>query len=82
MLEKYQNLLEKLKSQNNEKKVDTKVCMSLSFVQSLFEMQDVNKWLKFNATNENQTQHVERADAIMQTLLEKLYVPDYQLENV
>ena len=54
---------------------------SLEFVQGLFEMQDVNKWLKFNATSEIQIQRVERFENNIQELLKKLCVPNYQTTN-
>lgn len=60
---------------------DTKVKVNLDFVQDLFAMQDVQKWLKLNSTDEKQIKHYEKAESIMQRLLEKLYVPDYQFEN-
>ncbi len=72
MLEKYQSLIEKLKQKEQP---------SLKFVQSIFEMEDLNKWLKFNATTKEQKQRVEKIENQMHRLKEKLCVPDYQLEN-
>lgn len=61
--------------------IDTKVKMNLDFIQDLFEMQDVQKWLKLNSTDEKQIKHYEKAESIMQRLLEKLYVPNLAIEN-
>lgn len=61
---------------------DTNIKMNLAFVQDLFAMQDVQKWLKLNSTNNKQIKHYEEAENIMQRLLEKLYVSDYQSENI
>ena len=80
MLEKYQKLLSECRE---KQKIDNKrIHMSLEFVQGLFEMQDVNKWLTFNAMNENQIQNVQKFENHLQNLLKNLYVPDYQSENV
>lgn len=76
MLEKWQNLLKDLKIKKH------KDHMSLEFIQSVFEMQDVNKWLKFNATSKTQLERAQNVEATLQALMEKLYVPDYQSENV
>ena len=78
MLERYQALLEKCKNVKSDGLQE----MSLEFVQGLFEMQDVNKWLTFNAVNENQIQGVQNFENHLQELLKKIYVPSYQLENV
>ena len=80
MLEKYQKLLSECRE---KQKLDSKrMQMSLEFVQGLFEMQDINKWLTFNAMNEKQIQRVQRFENHLQDLLKNLYVPDYQSENV
>lgn len=73
MLEKYQELIKELKK---------KELPSLKFVQSIFEMEDANKFLKFNATTEEQLERVQKFENRMQIIKEKLYVPDYQSENV
>ena len=54
----------------------------LKTVQQYFEMQDVNKWLKFNAMNKEQVERTNSFEKHLQDLLKKLYVPDYQSENV
>ncbi len=78
MLERFQALLEKCKKEQKDGLQE----MSLEFVQGLFEMQDVNKWLTFNAVSENQIQNVQNFENNLQKVLKKLYVPSYQLENV
>ena len=75
MLEKYQALIEKLK------KCEEKQHLSAEFIQNVFEMQDVNKWLKFNAITEAQLKRVEEVENSIQALLKKICVPNYQLEN-
>ncbi len=77
MLEKFQNLLEQCKNAKDNGLQE----MSLEFVQGLFEMQDINKWLTFNVMNENQIQSVQNFENHLQKLLKKLYVPSYQPEN-
>lgn len=74
MLEKYQRLIKDLKQKST---------VSLKFIQSLFEMEDMNKFLKFNATSDKQIQQVEKFEALMQKQKENLYIPpNYQFENV
>ena len=80
MLEKYQALIKECKGKQEAKRKMHH--MSLEFIQGLFEMQDVNKWLTFNAMNENQIQNVQKFENHLQNLLKKLYVPDYQSENI
>ena len=79
MLEKFQELLQKCKELQNEEPL---MEMSLEFVQGLFEMQDVNKWLKYNAMNVKQLENVQKFENKLQKLLEKLYIPNCKLENV
>ena len=79
MLEKFQELLQKCKKLQNEEPL---MEMSLEFVQGLFEMQDVNKWLKYNAMNVKQLENVQKFENKLQKLLEKLYIPNCKLENV
>lgn len=55
--------------------------MSLEFVQGLFEMEDINKFLKFNAINPRQIEAVERFERQMESQLKNLCVPDYQTKN-
>lgn len=54
----------------------------LDVVQGYFEMQDVNKWLKFNAMTEEQEENANSFEEHLQSIIKKLYVPDYQLENI
>jgi len=75
MLERYQILLEKLK------KCRDKQHLSTEFIQNVFEMQDVNKWLKFNATTEEQLKRAQKVEDSIESLLKKLCVPNYKLEN-
>ncbi len=75
MLEKYQNLLEILKKNKDKQH------MSTEFIQNVFEMQDVNKWLKFNSTTDAQLKRVEEVENNIQSLLKKLYVPQIQTQN-
>ena len=78
MLERFQKMLQNLKTKK-EKELMT---LSLDTVQDYFKMQDVNKWLKYNATNAEQVRRADRYEEHLQSLLKKLYVPDYQSINV
>ena len=78
MLEKFQKVLEQRKKEL-EKGL---MLFDLETVQGYFEMQDVNKWLKFNAMNEKQIISADIFEEHLQNVIKKLYVPDYQLENV
>lgn len=78
MLERFQKMLEDLKTKK-EKELMT---FSLDTVQDYFEMQDVNKWLKFNAVTAEQVRQADRYEQNLQNLLKKLYVPSYQQETV
>ena len=80
MLEKYQKMLEQAKSKQTENDCFL-TNMNLSFVQNLFEMLDVNKWLKFNVTNKKQLEQIEKRDSSIKVVLKKLCVPSYQQEN-
>lgn len=65
-----------------EKQEKHLMLLDVDVVQGYFEMQDVNKWLKFNAVTEEQIENANRFEEHLQSLIKKLYVPDYQLENV
>lgn len=78
MLEKFQMMLEEFKK-NKENEL---IKFDLETIQQYFEMQDVNKWLKFNAMNKEQVKRANSFEKHLQDLLKKLYVPDYQSENV
>lgn len=78
MLEKFQMMLEEFK----KNKEDELIKFDLETIQRYFEMQDVNKWIKFNAMNKEQVERANNFEKHLQDLLKKLYVPDYQSENV
>lgn len=78
MLKRFHELLNKIKRNVEEPLMK----MSLDSVQGIFEMQDMNKWLKFNAMNENQLENAQNFDIQLESILKKLYVPDYQSENI
>lgn len=69
MLDYYQNFIEKLKKKKQ------KVQMSLKFVQNVFEMEDMHKELKLNATTEEQVQRVEKLEKQTEELKEKICIP-------
>ncbi len=75
MLETWNELLSKLKLLKHN------VHPSLNFIQSIFEMEDLNKWLKFNATTDEQINRVQKFEKQVENLKEKLCVPNYQIEN-
>lgn len=78
MLERFQKLLNNLKEEQKEGMIQ----MSMEKVQDLFKMQDLNKWLKFNAINEEQIQRVQKLEEHLQSTLKRLCVPiDYQSKN-
>lgn len=81
MLEKYQKLLKEAKKKQTQNNNWFPPQMSLEFVQNLFEMLDVNKWLKFNATNEKQLEQIEKREKTITETLKMLCVPSYQQEN-
>lgn len=78
MLEKFMEKLRQLKS----KKEQELMKFSLETVQGFFEMEDQNKWLKFNAITKNQLDSVNRFEEKFNSIIKKLYVPDYQSKNV
>ena len=78
MLKRLQELLDRIKSNLEEPLMK----MSLESVQGIFEMQDMNKWLKFNAMNEKQVLNAQNFDVQLELILKKLYVPDYQSESI
>lgn len=81
MLEKYQKMLKKAKEKQAQNNSWFPPEMSLEFVQNLFEMLDVNKWLKFNATSEKQLEQIEKREKTITETLKKLCVPTYPIEN-
>ena len=78
MLEKSQMMLEEFKK-NKENEL---IKFDLETTQQYFKMQDVNKWIKFNAMNKEQVERANSFEKHLQDLLKKLYVPDHQSENV
>lgn len=78
MLEKFMKKLKEFKSNKDNELMKFK----LETVQGFFEMQDYNKWLKLNAITQNQVENAERFEEQIQSIMKKLYVPDYQSENV
>ncbi len=78
MLEKFQEMLQNLKNKNENELMR----FSLDTVQGYFEMEDLNKNLKYNAMNENQLKQTLSFEKHMREIMEKLYIPDLQTENV
>lgn len=78
MLDKFQRMLNKIEKVNRK---ELKM-VNLNTVQQYFEMEDLNKWLKFNAINEEQVRRANTFDKYLKNEIKKLYVPDYKLENV
>lgn len=78
MLEKFMKRLKEFKSSKDNELMNFK----LETVQGFFEMEDQNKWLKLNAITQNQVENTERFEEKIQSIMKKLYVPDYQSENV
>lgn len=76
MLERYQKFLEKCKQKYKSNNKDM-MNWDIQKVENLFNMQDDNKRLRFNAINQNQVEMTERYEEHIQTLLENIYVPDY-----
>lgn len=77
MLERFQTMLERLKKQQKAGMQE----MNLEFVQGLFDMQDMNKWLKYNAMNEEQLRNAQKLEDSIQRLLKRLWVPNFQQQN-
>lgn len=78
MLEKFMKKLEELKNSKDNELMK----FDLETVQGFFEMDDYNKKLKFNAITEEQYKRTEMFEKHIESILKKLYVPDYQSENV
>lgn len=78
MLERFENFVNSAIEKQNEHLM----LFDLDVVQGYFEMQDVNKWLKFNAMTEEQEENANSFEEHLQSIIKKLYVPDYQLENI
>lgn len=74
MLEKFIKELNKFKIKKDNELMNFK----LETVQGFFEMQDYNKLLRYNAITKIQLDNAERFEVQIQSIMEKLYVPDYQ----
>ena len=71
MSEKYQESLEKLKN-------DTNKITESKAIQGIFELEDSIKFLKANATTEEQLQRVNILESKLQKQKEELNVSDFQ----
>ena len=49
-------------------------------IQGYFKMQDLNKWLKFNAISTQQIEKVDKFEEHLQKILERLCVPSIKNE--
>ena len=72
MLEKFQKMLEDLKKKQNNELLST----TLENVENYFNMEDWNKWLKFNAMTPAQLRRVEAFENNLKKVFAQLYVPD------
>lgn len=78
MWEKFMKVINEFKkSKENEL-----MRFDLETVQGFFEMQDHNKWLRFNAITQKQLETADRFEFQLNSIMKKLYVPNYQTENV
>lgn len=78
MLEKLMQKLKDLK----QRKENELMNFSLETVQGFFDMEDQNKWLKYNSITKEQLNRTERFEEQFNSIIKKLYVPDYQIKNV
>lgn len=78
MLEKF---IEKLKDFKAKKDKEL-MTFKLETIQGYFEMEDCNKWLKLNAVTYDQYLRAVNFENQINSILKKLYVPDYHIENV
>lgn len=72
MLEKFQKMLEDLKKKQSNELLPTTV----ETVEGYFNMEDWNKWLKFNAMTPEQLRRVEAFENNLKKVFAKLYVPE------
>lgn len=77
MLEKFQKMLDDLKKQQNKELQE----MSQEFIEELFEMIDLNKWLKSKAFTENQKKQTQQREDNLNGILKKLCVPQILTTN-
>lgn len=71
MLEAFQLKLEQFKKEKDNELITPR----LEVVQDYFKMQDVNKWLRFNAINKEQVERTNSFERNLQNTLKKLYTP-------
>lgn len=72
MLEKFQKMLEDLKKKQDNELLPT----TLENVENYFNMEDWNKWLKFNAITQTQLNRVNAFESNLKKVFAQLYVPD------
>ena len=78
MLEKFKDFV----SAAIEKQNEQLMTFNLDTVQGYFEMQDLNKMLKFNAISKEQIKRCNSFEEHFQNIIKNLYVPTLQTENV
>lgn len=72
MLERFQKMLEDLKKKQDNELLPT----TLENVENYFNMEDWNKWLKFNAMTQTQLNRVNAFESNLKKVFAQLYVPD------
>ncbi len=72
MLERFQKILEDLKKNQDNELLPT----TLETVEGYFNMEDINKWLKFNAMTPEQLGRVNDLESNLKKVFAQLYVPD------
>lgn len=72
MLEKFQKMLEDLKKKQSNELLPTTV----ETVEGYFNMEDWNKWLKFNAFTSEQLDRANAFEKNLKKVFAKLYVPE------
>lgn len=72
MLERFQKILEDLKKNQDNELLPT----TLETVEGYFNMEDINKWLKFNAMTPEQLGRVNDFESNLKKVFAQLYVPD------
>ena len=72
MLERFQKILEDLKKNQDNELLPT----TLETVEGYFNMEDINKWLKFNAMTPEQLGRVNDFESNLKKVFAQLYVLD------
>lgn len=72
MLERFQKILEDLKKNQDNELLPT----TLETVEGYFNMEDINKWLKFNAMTPEQLGRVNDLESNLKKVFAQLYVPN------